>query len=81
MAIDRVLAGDAGDGIAIRCDVSDEPKGARRYVLQVPAGAVPRAQALINDLLSGQYRASSPATDEDIGASLEAFRRLLEQMN
>ena len=81
MAIDAALMGDTGDDIGIRCDVSDEPKGARRYVLQVPAGAVPRAQALIDDLLSGRHHAQSPATDEDVGASLVAFRRLLEQMS
>jgi hypothetical protein len=78
MTIDMALM---GDGVEIQCDVSDEPEGARRYVLQVPARAVPRAQALINDLLNSQYRASLPATNEDLGASLVAFRRLLEQMN
>ena len=81
MGIDRAPIGDTGDFIGIRCDVTDEPEGARRYVLQVPASAVARAQALINDLLRGQNRVSSPATDEDISARLVALRRLLEQMN
>jgi hypothetical protein len=81
MAVDMALQGNAVDGIGIRCDVTDEPRGGRRYILEVPASAVPRAQALIDDLLGGRYRATSPGGKEDIGASLAEFRRLLEQMS
>lgn len=81
MGIDTALLGSTDDTDAIRCDVSDEPTGARRYVLQVPARAVPRTQALIDDLLSGRYHAAAPTSSDDIGATLAAFRRLLEQMS
>ena len=75
------LVGDTRDCSGIRCNVIDEPTGARRYVLQVPALDVPLAQACIDDLLSGRYRVAVPPTGDDIGSAVMTLKRLIEQMS
>lgn len=75
------LMGETSDSNGIRCNVIDEPAGARRYVLQVPAVDVPLAQACIDDLLSGRYRVEVPPNGDDIGSAVMALKRLIEQMS
>jgi hypothetical protein len=49
----------------IRCELSQEADGARRYVLQVPESAVPVAEACIEDLMSGRYQ-RQVKTEQDV---------------
>jgi hypothetical protein len=39
----------------ISCQVSEDGQGVRRHVLQVPANAVPIAEACVQDLMTGRY--------------------------
>ena len=64
----------------IHCDARDEPEGARCYVIRVPACAVPRAQAFIDDLLCGRYPSGVCTKADDVSSHLAALRRLIEQM-
>ena len=64
----------------ISCHVSEEPHGARRYVLQVPASAIPIAQACVEDLMSGRYRAEIAATQDAVTDGIAALHRLLERV-
>jgi hypothetical protein len=64
----------------ITCHVTEEAKGARRYVLQVPADAVPTAQACVEDLMTGRYRAAVAAEQEAVAAGIAALHRLLERV-
>jgi hypothetical protein len=64
----------------ISCHVSDDAHGTRRYVLQVPAAAVPIAQACLEDLMSGRYRAEVAATQDAVIAGVAALHRLLDRV-
>jgi hypothetical protein len=52
----------------ITCHVTEEAGGARRYLLQVPASAVPVAQACVADLMNGRYRAEAVAEQDAVTA-------------
>jgi hypothetical protein len=75
------LMADTSGSNGIRCNVIDEPTGARRYVLQVPALNVPLAQACIDDLLSGRYRADIPPQADDVTSAVMTLKRLIEGMS
>jgi hypothetical protein len=64
----------------ISCQVNEEAQGARRYVLQVPATAIPIAQACLEDLMSGRYRAEVAATQDAVVAGIAALHRLLDRV-
>lgn len=64
----------------IHCQVSEEDEGARRYVLQVPAAAVPIAAACVEDLMAGRYQRQVAADQDVISAGLAALERLLERV-
>jgi hypothetical protein len=64
----------------ITCQVSEAAQGAKRYVLQVPATAVPVAEACIQDLMTGRYHAEVATTQDALVAGVAALNRLLERV-
>jgi hypothetical protein len=64
----------------IRCELSQEADGARRYVLQVPESAVPVAEACIEDLMSGRYQRQVKTEQDVVTAGLESLLRLVKRV-
>jgi hypothetical protein len=64
----------------ISVQVSEQPDGTRRYVLQVPQASIPVAQACIEDLMNARYQRQVAADQDVASAGVAALQRLLERV-
>ena len=64
----------------IHCQVSHQADGTRRYVLEVPAEAVPIAEACVEDLMTGRYQRQVHAEHEVIADGVAALQRLIKRV-
>ena len=64
----------------ISVQVSEQPDGSRRYVLQVPQASIPVAQACLEDLMNARYQRQVTAEQNVVVTGIAALHRLLERV-